>query len=138
MIEFLNVKEEIAEVSTECAGCVRIIEIDETRYKMFYKGGALWFCPACYAKELPQLKVRTRQQCYRDAIRIKQLAYEMISKSRASVGKAMAEYREMNGLTQSDLAGLLGCNYTYISKIENGHEEPGIALIQKMQALDTD
>jgi ribosome-binding protein aMBF1 (putative translation factor) len=129
-------KEETAFTDALCARCDAVINRGDTCYQMMYEGGAFWFCPVCYARALPNIKQQHRTQAYRDAIRINQLAYEMIDNSRAAVGRALREYRKVTGLSQRDLTTLLDCDYTYISKIENGHENPGLDLIKKMQALD--
>ena len=39
------------------------------------------------------------------------------------LGKAIRELRKQFGYSQRDLASLLECNYTYISKIENGNSD---------------
>jgi len=41
------------------------------------------------------------------------------------------EARKANGLSQRALADLLGVDFTYISKIENGHLRPGMPTVRK-------
>jgi DNA-binding XRE family transcriptional regulator len=45
------------------------------------------------------------------------------------------ETRKRFGWSQRELAALLGCNHTYLSKIENGHLKPGILILIKLGKL---
>lgn len=45
------------------------------------------------------------------------------------------EARKAKGWSQRALADLLGVDYTYISKIENGHLKPGFPTVRKLGEL---
>ena len=45
--------------------------------------------------------------------------------------KLFRETRKLYGLSQRALAEILGVNFTYISKIENGQVKPGMPTVRK-------
>lgn len=49
--------------------------------------------------------------------------------------KLFREARKANGWSQRALAELLEVDYTYISKIENGHLRPGLPTVRKFGEL---
>lgn len=55
-------------------------------------------------------------------------------------GERLRELRKQRGLTQRDLAGVVGVDFTYISKIENGHMPPPSeeTIIKLARALRVD
>jgi len=46
--------------------------------------------------------------------------------------KTLKAWRNEKGMNQRDAASALGVDFTYISKIENGHLEPSVDLIERM------
>lgn len=46
------------------------------------------------------------------------------------VGKRIAKRRTELGMSQKKLAEKLGCEYSYMSKIENGKAKPGLDLMK--------
>jgi len=75
---------------------------------------------------------KARQLYYTDAI----VASEILKENRAWAGQAIGSLREELDMSLRDFADLIGCDYTYLSKIESGKVLPGIALIRKVQELD--
>lgn len=49
--------------------------------------------------------------------------------------EALRAHRERNGMTLRAAAPRLGIDFTYLSKVETGHERPSDALVRKMGAL---
>lgn len=44
------------------------------------------------------------------------------------------QWRKSSGLTLRKLSEIVGVDFTYLSKIENGHEVPSVGLIERMGA----
>ena len=56
-----------------------------------------------------------------------------------SLGKNLAFYRKMAGLTQQQVADALNLNRTTYTKYETGASEPGIEMLKRIAVvLDTD
>src|ERR1700704_2259715 len=55
-------------------------------------------------------------------------------------GVRLRQLRSEKGLSQRELAGLVGIDFTYLSKVENGHgDSPGEATIRRLaEALSAD
>ena len=53
----------------------------------------------------------------------------------AEMGAALREMRKRNGMTLRDVAQGTGVHFTYLSKCENGAEEPGAKLITRLGSL---
>jgi len=53
----------------------------------------------------------------------------------ASVGPAIRRYREEAGLTQQELADLVGLNRTYLSELEQGRETEQMRRILRILKL---
>lgn len=52
------------------------------------------------------------------------------------MGEKLKRARQAAGMTQKQLADILGCKVKDISRWENGHVEPGVLTVKKMaQAL---
>jgi hypothetical protein len=49
-------------------------------------------------------------------------------------GDTVRRLRRIAGLTQRELADRVGADFTYMSKIENGHDQPGRALIERIDS----
>lgn len=53
------------------------------------------------------------------------------------MGEKLKAARQATGMTQAQLAEVLGCRVKDISRWENGHVEPGVLTVKKMaQALN--
>jgi len=52
-----------------------------------------------------------------------------------SLSNTLRTWRIHKGMNQRDAAKALGIDFTYISKIENGHLEPSVSLIERMALL---
>lgn len=48
-----------------------------------------------------------------------------------SRGSLVRELRGKTGLTQSELAGLLGTTREQVSRVENGHVQPSVAFLER-------
>ena len=59
----------------------------------------------------------------------------VIKRAQAEGGGIIRRAREKMGLSQRRLAERLGVNYTYISKIENGHTSPSKPVLRKLAQL---
>ncbi len=57
---------------------------------------------------------------------------EIIKVPARTVGKVIQVLRTAFGLSQTELAERLGTNSSYLSQIENGHSEPGNAILEKI------
>lgn len=53
----------------------------------------------------------------------------------AGRGAILRSAREAKGLTLRSAGDRLGIDFTYLSKIENGHDRPGADLVRRMGAL---
>lgn len=58
----------------------------------------------------------------------------MIVKEAAATGSTLKYWRKAAGLTQRQLGGLVGADFTYLSKIENGRDTGGRALVERIDA----
>jgi transcriptional regulator with XRE-family HTH domain len=58
-----------------------------------------------------------------------------IKEAQAYGGKLVKEARTSLGLTQRELATKLRVDFTYISKVENGHQAPSKALLRHLAQL---
>lgn len=60
-----------------------------------------------------------------------------MARSRVTNGPAIRERRERLGILQADLAGQIGVSGSYLSRIESGVENPGMATqtVQKLAEL---
>lgn len=47
-------------------------------------------------------------------------------------GKLIQLLRNAEGISQSELASRLEISRSYLSQVENGHNEPGMALLEKV------
>ena len=47
----------------------------------------------------------------------------------------LKEWRKGSSINQRDAAGSLGVDFSYLSKIENGHMIPSVDLIERMASL---
>lgn len=49
-------------------------------------------------------------------------------------GRLFREVRQQYKLTQRDFAALLGVDFTFVSKVENGHMRPGKPVLTRLAA----
>lgn len=55
------------------------------------------------------------------------------------MGRALRELREQRGMTQEDMARHVGCESTYISRIEAGEVDPAFTTLSRLfRALGVD
>ena len=57
-------------------------------------------------------------------------AYERVREIRC--GGELREMREKRNMTLRELAEVLGCNYSYLSKIENGHKPMTMKMASRL------
>ncbi|GAA0561395.1 helix-turn-helix domain-containing protein [Chitinophaga japonensis] len=50
-------------------------------------------------------------------------------------GKRLKAMREAKGWTQLDLAFPLKSSVSHVSKLENGHSEPGLLMLHRLAAI---
>lgn len=60
--------------------------------------------------------------------------YDRRRAAHCELGQRMRAWRWAHGLTQHDLAALLGTTHTYISRIEGGHRSPGATMTERINA----
>lgn len=51
-----------------------------------------------------------------------------------TLGAAIRQAREAAGLTLRGLGAQVDADFTYLSKIENGHDTPSLALVERIEA----
>lgn len=49
-------------------------------------------------------------------------------------GRLFREVRKQHSLTQRDFAALIGVDFTFVSKVENGHMRPGKPVLTRLAA----
>lgn len=54
---------------------------------------------------------------------------QAVIRSSADLGRALAAIRRRRGLSQDDVAELLGVDRSYVAKIEGGHSSPLLDLL---------
>lgn len=54
---------------------------------------------------------------------------QAVIRSSADLGRAVATMRKARGLSQAEVADLLGVDRTYVAKIERGHSSPLLDLL---------
>ncbi len=55
-----------------------------------------------------------------------------IAQLKTRIGESLKEIRELNNLTQEQLANRAGCSKSYISEIENGKTEPRMSKLSDL------
>lgn len=60
---------------------------------------------------------------------------QLLKEFRKEAPRLFREARKENGWSQRALADLLGVDFTYLSKIENGQLNPGMPTIRKLGEL---
>ena len=70
-----------------------------------------------------------------DAERVYKAVLHQVQEQGAELFKAV---RNERGLTQRQLADALGVDFSFISKVENGHLRPGKPVLQRLAAFLVD
>lgn len=76
-------------------------------------------------------------QIFQDYLTAEQALSHIAQQLQEEAGPALFRLRSRGGWTQRELATLLDCDFTTISRIERGHMVPGKPLMLKIVRLAT-